>query len=157
MIPLLLAAAAAVALPAEAEMTAQILARDAELFDVYFNRCEPDRMRTMVTPDVEFYHDKGGVIARDATALVADYEKSCREKQKPDAWRSRRELVPGSAKIYPVPGFGAIEDGDHRFYERRGEGPEKLVGEAHFTIVWALTPEGWKMSRTLSYAHRAVN
>lgn len=147
------AATLAMAVPSDAELKVQIEARDTELFDVYFNKCQPDQLRKMVTPDVEFYHDKGGVVAHDANALVADYEKSCREKLSPDAWRSRRELVSPSLRVYPIPGFGAIEEGDHRFYERKGDGPEKLVGAAHFVIVWSMQTDGWRMSRVLSYGH----
>lgn len=152
----LLLAAAAIQIPAEPDLTRQIAASDTALFDIYFNRCQPDVLRTMVTPDIEFYHDKGGVVSRDATAFVADYDRSCHEKLKPDAWRSRRELVAASLRVSPVPGYGAIEEGDHRFYERQGDGPEKLVGEAHFVIVWALAPGGWQMARVLSYGHRPL-
>lgn len=157
MIGLLLAAAAAtVTLPAGPDLTKAIAARDTELFDVFFNRCEPDRLRAMVTGDVEFYHDRGGVVAHNADELVADYAKSCHEKEKPDSWRSRRELLASSLQVWPVPGFGAIEEGDHLFYERKGDGPEKLAGEAHFVILWKRDPDGWKMARTLSYGHRAA-
>lgn len=158
MIGFLLAAAAATAtLPSEPDLTKQIAARDTEFFDVFFNRCEPERVRAMVTGDVEFYHDRGGVIARNADAFVADYAKSCREKEKPDAWRSRRALVSASLQVWPIAGYGAIEEGDHLFYERKGDGPEKLVGKAHFVIVWRTDPDGWKMARALSYGHGAAS
>jgi hypothetical protein len=152
---LLLAAAAAppVAIPPQPQLAQQIERADTELFALYFNGCDGPRMRAMVTPDVEFYHDKGGVIARDADALVADHLKECEAKKAPGAWRSRRELVRSSLAVDPVPGHGAIETGEHLFYERKGEGPEKLAGRARFAIVWRLDPDGWKMSRALSYDH----
>ena len=65
-------------------------------------------------------------------------------------------LVRSSLAVDPVPGHGAIETGEHLFYERKGEGPEKLVGRARFAIVWRLDPDGWKMSRALSYSHAPV-
>lgn len=159
MINLILAASLAsspVPVPDYPELTAQISARDAAVFDVFFNQCQPEKLRALVTPDVEFYHDKGGVVALNAGGLIADYEKSCTARQAPDAWRSRRELVASSLKVDPVPGFGAIEEGDHQFFERQGDGPEKLVGTAHFVILWALTADGWRMKRVLSYGHHAV-
>ncbi len=70
-----------------------------------------------------------------------------------DAWRSRRALVERSLVVDPVPGHGAIEAGEHLFYERRSDGPETLAGRARFAQVWALTPDGWRLSRVLSYAH----
>ena len=155
LLPLLLAAAAAppAAIPPQPQLARQIERADTDLFALYFNGCDGPRMRAMVTPDVEFYHDKGGVIARDANALVADYLKECEAKKAPGAWRSRRELVRSSLAVDPVPGHGAIETGEHLFYERKGDGPEKLAGRARFAIVWRLDPDGWKMSRALSYDH----
>jgi Domain of unknown function (DUF4440) len=146
-------AAAAVTIPEGDALTSAIRARDAEFFHVYFDKCEPTTVRTMITDDFEMYHDKGGVVARSAKPFIDDYRKSCTAKLNPDAWRSRRELVGASLKVHPVPGFGAIEEGDHVFYERKGDGPEKKAGTAHFVQLWALTPQGWKLSRVFSYAH----
>lgn len=149
-------AASAVAIPDGSILTDVIRARDAEFFHIYFDKCEPAKVRAMVTDDLEMYHDKGGVVARGAQVFVDDYAKSCTAKLKPDAWRSRRELVAASLNVHPVPGFGAIEEGDHVFYERKGDGPEKKAGIAHFVQLWALMPDGWKLSRIFSYAHAAA-
>jgi hypothetical protein len=143
------------ALPEGEALTSAIAARDAELFDLLFNGCDPDRMATMVTDDLEMYHDRDGAIVT-AAAFVADYRRWCTERQAPDAWRSRRELVAASLNVHPVPGFGAIEDGEHLFYERQGDGPEHLAGSARFTQLWRLTADGWRLSRVFSYGHRAA-
>jgi hypothetical protein len=102
------------------------------------------------------YHDRDGVVARDAATFVEDYRKWCTERQAPAAWRSRRELVRSTLSVHPVPGYGAIEDGEHLFYERQGNGPEHLAGRARFTQLWRLDPDGWKLSRVFSYRHRAA-
>lgn len=153
---LLLASAPVVTIPQGAALTEAVSARDTALFTQMFDRCEPEKLRAMVTDDVEMYHDRGGVIARDANAFVADHAKSC-AAWTAGSWRSRRELESDTLTVDSIPGYGAIEDGWHRFYERKGDGPERLVGRARFTLVWALTADGWKLSRALSYSHRAVN
>lgn len=143
----------AAAIPAEPDLTAQIAARDTAFFDLFFTGCDPAKARTFVTDDLEFYHDKDGVVARGGDAFIADYAKGCEAKKAPDAWRSRRELVPQTLKVWPVPGLGAIERGEHLFYERRGDGPEALVGRALFTQLWRLEPDGWRVALILSYDH----
>jgi Domain of unknown function (DUF4440) len=150
----LAAAAPAIALPEGAALREAIVARDSEFFALFFEGCDAAKVRTMLSGDFEMYHDKGGMVARGADPFIADYAKSCEERKKPDAWRSRRELLPETLSVHPVPGYGAIEDGEHVFYERRGNGPEKKAGRARFTQVWQLTPGGWRLSRVLSYAHR---
>jgi hypothetical protein len=149
-------AAGDIALPEGEALTAAIATRDAEFFELLFERCEPDRLRAMLTDDFEMYHDRDGVVARSAGPFVEDYRLTCAERQAPDAWRSRRELVRESLNVHPVPNHGAIEDGDHIFFERRGDGPERLAGRARFTQLWRLTPEGWRLARVFSYAHRAA-
>jgi hypothetical protein len=146
-------AAAAVTIPEGSMLNDTIHKRDTEFFHIYFDQCKPAQVRAMITDDFEMYHDKGGVVARSAQPFIDDYIKSCTEKLKPDAWRSRRELVTASLKVHPVPGFGAIEEGDHVFYERQGDGPEKKAGIAHFVQLWESTPDGWKLTRVFSYAH----
>lgn len=158
---LLLAAAAAqpapkagIALPEGPALTERIAARDAEFFGLFFEGCDPPRVRAMMADDIEMYHDKGGFVWRGADSAVADYAKTCEERRKPGAWRSRRELVRASLHVDPVPGYGAIEDGVHLFYERKGDGPERLAGHARFTQLWRLDPDGqWRLARIFSFAH----
>ena len=159
LIALALAAAAPadeVRLPEGEALTEAVRARDAEFFALAFEGCDPERLQTMLTPDFEMYHDRDGVVAGNAAAFVDEYRQSCTARQAPDAWRSRRELVAASLNVHPVPGYGAIEDGDHLFYERRGDGPERLAGRARFTQLWRLSPDGWRLARVFSYGHRAA-
>ena len=153
LLPMIAAAAAAVTLPPPAELRAQIEARDAQLFKVLFGLdCRPQLMAELVADDLEFYHDKDGA-AFGGKDMVDTFMRICAERSQPNAWRSRRELVQSSLTVDPVPGLGAIEAGEHLFYERRGEGPEKLVGRARFANLWRLTPDGWRLARVFSYAH----
>ena len=163
LLPVLLAALALspapapppVEIPSAPALTQAIAARDARLFRVMFDQCDPSALADLVTGDMEFYHDKGGRMAHDA--FLADYAKGCDAKTAPDAWRSRRELIAGSMKVYAIPGFGAVEEGGHLFYERKGDGPERLAGKARFSILWKLEPDGqWRMARTFSIDHAAV-
>ena len=151
------AAAEPVSLPEGEALAAAISARDAEFFALAFEGCDPERLRSMLTPDFEMYHDRGGVVARTAATFVEEYRRSCAARQAPDAWRSRRALVAATLNVHPVPGYGAIEDGEHLFYERQGDGPERLAGRARFTQLWQLTADGWRLARVFSYGHRAAD
>lgn len=151
---MLLALALAVAeMPQGAALTESIGAHDSRFFATFFDRCDPVAARSMLSDDFEMYHDRDGVVATSADAFIALYARNCTERRQADAWRSRRELVAASLQVHPVPGFGAIEEGDHLFYERQGDGPERLVGRAHFVQLWQYTGDGWKLARVLSYAH----
>lgn len=160
---LLLAFAAAAAsppvtLPDPPALTEQIAARDAEFFETFFEGCDPQRVRSMIADDIEMYHDKGGFVWRGAEAVVAEYARACAERRKPDSWRSRRELVRSTLRVDPVPGHGAIEDGVHLFYERKGDGPERLAGRARFTQLWTLGADGaWRLARIFSFAHEKAD
>lgn len=80
-------------LPEGQALQDEIAAKDAELFDIVFTRCDPVRLRALLAPDVEFYHDKGDFIFRSADDFVADHVEQCASRRKPDTWRSRRALV----------------------------------------------------------------
>ena len=144
------------AIPEGAALQESIAARDAEFFELVFTGCDPKRLATMLTDDFEMYHDRGGLVATSAPPFIEQYSKDCTKRSQPGEWRSRRELVPGTMKVWPVPGFGAIEDGEHVFYERKGDGPEKKVGRGRFTQAWKWTPEGWRLARVFSYDHSKV-
>jgi hypothetical protein len=154
--PLIAAILATAQVPSDQKLRNEIAALDAELFDVVFTKCDPERLRRLLAPDVEFYHDKDGFVFRSADDFVKAHQKQCPDRQKADTWRSRRELLPATLIIDPVPGYGAMEAGEHVFYERKGAGPEKLAGSARFAMVWKKTENGWRLSRILSFAHKAA-
>ncbi len=150
------APAPAVSIPAQPALTEQIAARDAEFFELFFTGpCDAAKFRSYLADDVEFYHDKGGFNVKKPEDFVAIFSKNCADRQDPKAWRTRRELVRESLHVDPIPGHGAVEVGEHLFYERQGaSGAEKLVGRARFAQLWVLGSDGqWRLSRVFSYAH----
>ena len=142
-----------VQIPQGQALTEAIHNVDADLFQLFFQGCDPDRLLTMVSPDLEFYHDKGGVAARSGREFVEGYAKQCELRKAQDAWHNRRELILETFHVDPIPSFGAMATGEHYFYERQGKGPEKRVGKASFAVVWKLQNGAWKLHRVLSYSH----
>lgn len=145
----------AVVLPDQPALEQAIAASDTRLFSLMFDRCDAPALADMVTEDLEFYHDKGGLMAT-RSVFVADYQRSCTARAAPDAWRSRRELTPGTMRVYAIPGVGAVEEGSHAFYERKGDGPERLTGRARFSVLWRLEDGHWRLARAFSIDHQAV-
>ena len=123
----------------------QILSADRQLFDAY-NACDSVRFSRSLAPDLEFFHDTTGLTGYDWN--VSALEKRCSEST-----TYRRMLDEQSVQVFPVPGYGALEFGTHRFYEHGAEGPEKLDATPDFANVWKKTLDGWKLARVLSYGH----
>jgi hypothetical protein len=134
--------------PAAEALEQTILDQDAAVFDA-FNRCadpaQMERHAGYFDEDVEFYHDTGGVTWTRADMLANTRKYVC--------GHFTRELIPGSASVFPIKDFGAIERGSHRFCQLDSS---RCEGEADFVIVWKQTAAGWKITRVLSFAHRAA-
>jgi Domain of unknown function (DUF4440) len=119
-----------------------ITALDAGMFAAY-NNCELDKFRQYLASDIEFFHDFGGVMTGADAVVEAGRKNVC--------GKVRRELV--SLNVYPIPGYGAIEEGLHKFYNRssgKEEGGDKL---AKFLHIWRNQGGEWKITRVVSYAH----
>jgi len=132
---------------ADDPLTATIAALDTASFDA-FNHCDQpgqlDKYASYFAPELEFYHDQGGVTwTREA--MIANTRKNV-------CGHFRRELVPGSMRVYPIKDFGAIEQGEHTFCQFDSG---KCEGIADFVIVWRLRDQRWEATRVLSYGHRA--
>jgi len=125
------------------ELYEAIARMDRALFDA-FNRRDLDRLMAFFTDDLESYDDGSGV--KDRAASKEDFARVF--KNVPDL---HRELVPRSLEVYPLPGYGAIEVGEHRFCHEENGKPD--CGVMKFSMVWRQTGETWKLSRVLSYAH----
>ena len=136
--------------PGDAE-TAAVLTLESQFWTAY-NTCNTSAFREFFTRDVEFYHDKGGMTV-GADALVASLNSGVCG----GGTRLRREAVEGTVRVSLLRKqdaiYGAVVTGDHRFYVREPDKPERLDGQAKFTTVWLLTDAGWKMGRILSYDH----
>lgn len=121
---------------------------DAEFFGT-FNNCDaPGQLQKhamFLDPRVEFYHDNGGV-----SWTREDYVDKTRRNV---CGNFRRELITGSLEIYPIKGFGAIEEGSQTFCDIKSG---KCLGEAKFLIVWHQAPDGWRITRIFSYGHHAI-
>jgi hypothetical protein len=125
------------------ELTQAITALDKQLFDAY-NTCNIERLGTLVTDDLEFYHDKTGLAVGKQVFLDAIKKNIC--------GKVTRELVQGSLEVYPLHGYGAVEIGVHRFHHPG----DSDVGEAKFVQLWQYKDGVWKISRVISYDHGGV-
>jgi ketosteroid isomerase-like protein len=125
------------------ELFDTIARMDSAIFDA-FNAHDVDRLMSLFTDDLEFYHDTGG---------LGDYRQNAESFKKmfastPDI---RRDLVKGSLEVYPIKDYGAMEIGEHRFCHK--ENGKDDCGSFKFAMVWRKSGESWKISRVLSYGH----
>lgn len=160
----LLLSAFALAVPAaalsqsasNAELEAEILAMDAQLFDRGFNQCDLAATESAISDDLEFYHDLAGIQDR-AAFMVATRENICGNNE----IKPIRRLVPDTNEVFPLYNdgelYGAIQRGDHNFYHRRRDGVETLAGSAAFTHLWMLEDGAWRLLRVLSFAHSGAD
>ena len=116
---------------------------DAAMFDA-FNAHDVDRLMTLFTDDLEFYHDSGGL---ESYAEVTNGFRTLLGRND----GLHRELVPGSLEVYPIRGFGAIEIGAHRFCHK--ENGRDDCGTFKFLHVWQQKEGSWKVRRVISYGH----
>jgi len=131
---------------AERQLTEKMLALDTALFNS-FNKCEDElelsKHASYFDPNVEFYHDNGGV--------TWDRKKMIENTEKYACGNFTRELIPETFEAYPIEGFGAITKGVHRFCQSESNACE---GKAEFVMVWQYQDEKWRVTRTLSFGHR---
>lgn len=118
-------------------------ALDRALFDAY-NRCELERFAALLAPDVEFYHDQGGLTRSRAALTDAVRRNICGQ--------TRRELVEGSLEVHEMRGYGALVMGTHRFCPAQGGG--RCEGIARFAHLWRFENGTWQATRILSFDHR---
>jgi hypothetical protein len=130
--------------PVPKELYDKIASLDSALFRT-FNTCDLEAFATFFSDDIEFYHDKGGVTP-SVQALVESIKNNV-------CGKLRRELVAGSLEVYPIPNFGALQVGAHRFYTRTGDKENPPGVPAKFVHLWQQKDGVWKITRVFSYDH----
>lgn len=124
-------------------LTATISMLDGKVFDAY-NRCDLKTFEGYFSPKVEFYHDKGGVTWDRATVVANTRKWIC--------GKVRRELLAETLRVYPIKGYGAIEEGEHRFCQTASG---ECEGIAKFLMIWRNSGGKWTMTRVISFGHRS--
>jgi hypothetical protein len=119
---------------------------DTQLFDAY-NHCDLEKFGSLLTDDLEFYHDKTG-LSVGRQALVDGIKNNI-------CGKVTRELVPGTLEVYPIANYGAVEIGVRRFHHPGRETAES-VGEAKFIHLWLNKDGAWKITRVISFDHQAL-
>ena len=121
----------------------EILQMDSMLFEA-FNNSDIQKTKEIFDPDLEFYHDKGG---------VTNYDQAIENTRRLFESNTglRRELIVESMHVYPVAGYGAIQVGKHRFCH-----PENGImdcGVFDFLHIWKKGDVSWTLARVVSYGH----
>lgn len=139
----------------DSELFKTLKTNDSLLFEVGFNTCNLIQFKNLMSDDLEFYHDKSGVINSAFKFLDVIKSGICNPS---NTFKARRELIKMSLEVFPLYNngilYGAIQTGEHRFFEKNKDQPEKAGSIAKFTHLWILDNKQWKLKRILSYDHK---
>lgn len=116
-----------------------IVRMDSVFFEAY-NNCRITVIDSMISQDVEFYHDQGGLSTSQPQLVEALRKNIC--------GKVTRELQPGSIEVYPIAGFGAVETGLHAFHNNQEPGHK--IHFSRFTHIWKKEYGQWKITRVIS-------
>lgn len=125
------------------ELFKKIESLDSILFTA-FNTCDLQTFSSMLSEDLEFYHDKGGLT--DYAHSINVTKENCERKL-----GLKRTLVPGSMEVYPIGDYGAVQIASHRFCHV--ENGKEDCGTFKFVHVWRNDNGNWKISKVVSYDH----
>ena len=127
----------------EQDLYKEIIRMDSILFTA-FNKRDITKFGSLFTQDLEFYHDKGGLTGYEYTMnFMKDVAKNSNGL--------RRDLVKGNVEVYPIPGYGAMQIGEHTFCHL--ENGKQDCGTFKFVHIWQKKNGEWKISRVVSYDH----
>ena len=131
--------------PGFVELYDSIAHMDSVMFDA-FNAHDLDKLKTVFSIDLEFYHDKGGLAGYEQT--MENFKKLFDNNKTTGL---RRDLVEGSLEVYPIKDYGAIETCLHRFCHL--EIGKNDCGTFKNVMVWQKKDGQWKVTRVISYDH----
>ncbi|HEY5745669.1 MAG TPA: nuclear transport factor 2 family protein [Chryseolinea sp.] len=117
-----------------------IAAMDALWEDAY-NNCKLDVMEEVISEDLEFYHDQGGLMTSKQKLNEALKTNIC--------GKVKRALKQGSVEVYPIKGYGAVEMGLHGFYNSKEQVPQQLH-YSKFVHIWKREHNKWRITRVIS-------
>lgn len=116
-----------------------IVGLDSMLFDAY-NNCKLHVFAGLISDDIEFYHDRGGLTTSKPDIVQSIKNNICN--------KVRREILSGSTEIHPIPGYGAVQISVHRFHNL----VEKSTSRYSKAVqTWKREEDGhWRVTRIIS-------
>ncbi len=124
--------------PASQPLYKTIVRMDSLYFDTY-NHSNAALMDSLTADNIEFYHDRGG--------LITSKQELLQSIQKNIFGKVQRVLTPCSIEVYAIPGYGAIEFGYHSF---RNLIEHSQSQPAKFVIFWKQKNNRWQITRVVS-------
>ena len=131
----------ALSLPASAQNNPiyDSIARLDSIWEDSYNNCRLDVQQKLFSDDLEFYHDRGGLLTSKTKLIEALKNNICGKVQ--------RELKKGSLEVYPIAGYGAVEMGLHRFHNLK----ENIISDySKFVHIWQHKNGEWQITRVIS-------
>ncbi|MEW7290808.1 nuclear transport factor 2 family protein [Aquimarina sp. 2304DJ70-9] len=125
--------------PDDKELYETIVLMDKEYFDA-FNTCDLKKQASLYSENVEFFHDKGGVMTSKKDVISSIEKNIC--------GKVSRKLIEGSIEVYPIKGYGAVQIGFHKFHNNQE--PDAPSIPSKFITMWELTNKGWKITKVIS-------
>jgi ketosteroid isomerase-like protein len=110
------------------------------IFFTAYNNCDLETQAKLISEDLEFYHDQGGLNTSKSELMASMKKNIC--------GKVSRELVAGSIEVSEIPGFGAVQIGMHKFYNNQE--PNAISKPGRFVTLWKKTDETWQMTRVIS-------
>jgi ketosteroid isomerase-like protein len=110
------------------------------LWEDAYNNCKLDVMEEIISEDLEFYHDQGGLMTSKQKLNEALKTNIC--------GKVTRELKKGSLEVYPIKGFGAVEMGLHAFHNSKE--PSSPSHYSKFVHIWKREKGKWRITRVIS-------
>ncbi len=126
-------------IPADKELFDTIVLMDKEFFDAY-NTCDLKKQTNMYSDDVEFFHDKGGLMTSKKDIIDGTKQYIC--------GKVTRELIKESVEVYPIKDYGAVQIGFHKYYNNQE--PDAISIPVKFIIIWHNENEKWKLKKVIS-------
>ena len=121
------------------ELYNTIVAMDKTYFDAY-NTCDLETQGMIYADDIEFYHDKSGLMTDKKELIEALKNNIC--------GKVTRELVKGSIEVYPIKDYGAVQIGYHKFHNKLE--PNTPSKPSKFIVIWHNKNDTWKISKVVS-------
>jgi hypothetical protein len=109
------------------------------IFFTAYNNCDLEKQKAFYDDSIEFFHDRSG--------LETSKDKILESTKKYICGKVTRELVAGSLEVSPLPGYGAVAFGYHRFHNKT---ENTTSPPSKFLIIWRNKEGKWSITKVIS-------